>query len=63
VTPQTAARQALLSTGFSRKEYWSWLPFPSPGDLPNPGFPGGSLVKNLTAKNLFNRNKKEIAPS
>ena len=33
----TAARQAPLSTGFSRREYWSALPFPSPGDLPAPG--------------------------
>ena len=32
----TAARQAPLSMGFSRQEYWSGLPFPSPGDLPNP---------------------------
>ena len=31
------ARQALLSMGVSRQEYWSGLPFPSPGDLPNPG--------------------------
>ena len=31
------AYQALLSMGFSREEYWSRLPFPSPGDLPNPG--------------------------
>ena len=31
------ARQAPLSMGFSREEYWSGLPFPSPGDLPNPG--------------------------
>ena len=31
------ARQAPLSIGFSRQEYWSWLPFPSPGDLLNPG--------------------------
>ena len=36
-TPWTVARQAPLSTGFSRQEYWSWLPFPSPGDLHNPG--------------------------
>ena len=33
----TAACQALPSMGFSRQEYWSGLPFPSPGDLPNPG--------------------------
>ena len=31
------AHQAPLSTGFSRQEYWSGSPFPSPGDLPNPG--------------------------
>ena len=37
VTPWTAAYQAPLSMGFSRKEHWSGLPLPSPGDLPNPG--------------------------
>ena len=37
VTPWTVARQALLSLGFSRQEYWSGLLFPSPGDLPHPG--------------------------
>ena len=37
VTPSTAARQAPLSRGFSRQEYWTGLPFPPPGDLPNPG--------------------------
>ena len=36
-TPWTVAHQAHLSMGFSRQEYWSGLPFPSPGDLPNPG--------------------------
>ena len=36
VTPWTVARQA-LSVGFSRQEYWSGVPFPSLGDLPNPG--------------------------
>ena len=35
-TPQTVARQAPLSMGVSRQEYWSGLPFPSPGDLPDP---------------------------
>ena len=34
--------QAPLSMGFSRQEYWSGLPFPSPGDLPNPGIKPGS---------------------
>ena len=37
VTPQTAARQAPQSIGFLRQEYWSGLPFPTPGDFPNPG--------------------------
>ena len=37
VTPWTAARQAPLSMGFSKQQYWSRLPFPSPGHLPNPG--------------------------
>ena len=37
VTPWTIAHQAPLSMGFSRQEYWSRLPFPSPGDLPNSG--------------------------
>ena len=36
-TPWIVARQAPLSMGFSRQEYWSGLPFPSPGDLPDPG--------------------------
>ena len=36
-TPWTVAYQASPSMGFSRQEYWSVLPFPSPGDLPDPG--------------------------
>ena len=36
-TPWTVAHQAPLSVGFSRQEHWSGLPFPSPGDLPDPG--------------------------
>ena len=36
-TPWTVARQAPLSMGFSRQEYWSGLLFPAPGDLPDPG--------------------------
>ena len=36
-TPWTVACQAPLSMGFSRQEYWSWLPFPAPGHLPHPG--------------------------
>ena len=37
LTPWTIAHQAPLSVGFSRREYWSGLSFPSPGDLPRPG--------------------------
>ena len=37
LTPWTVVYQASLSMGFSRQEYWSGLPFPSPGDLPDPG--------------------------
>ena len=36
-TPWTVAYQAPPSMGFPRQEYWNGLPFPSPGDLPNPG--------------------------
>ena len=36
-TPWTAAHKAPLSMGFPRQEYWRWLPFPTPGDLPDPG--------------------------
>ena len=36
-TPWTVAYQAPTSMGFSRQEYWSGSPFPSPGDLPKPG--------------------------
>ena len=40
-TPWTVALQAPLCTGVSRQESWSGLPFPSPGDLPNPGIKSG----------------------
>ena len=42
-TSWTGACQASLSMGFSRQEYWSGLPFPSPGDLPNQGLNPGLL--------------------
>ena len=41
-TPWTVTYQAPPSIGFSRQEYWSGLPFPSPGDLPDPGIEPGS---------------------
>ena len=42
VTPRTVAYQASPSMGFSKQGYWSGLPFPSPGDLPDPGIELGS---------------------
>ena len=63
VIPWTIASQAPLSMGFSKQEYWSGLPFPSPGDLPDPGIkprfpalqadsllsePPGKLLKDVT---------------
>ena len=42
--PQPVARQAPLSMGFSRQEYWSGLPLPPPGDLPEPGIEHASLM-------------------
>ena len=44
VTPWTVDHQAPLSMEFSRQEYWSELPVPSPGDLPNPGIKPMSLA-------------------
>ena len=40
--PMDCSYQAPLSMGFSRQQYWSGLPFPSPGDVPNPGIEPGS---------------------
>ena len=48
-TPGTVAYQAPLSMGFSRQGYWSGLPFPSPGDLPDPGIEPGSPVLQTDA--------------
>ena len=46
-TPQSVALEVPLSMGFSWQEYWSGLPFPSPGDLPNPGLePGSQAIAN-----------------
>ena len=44
VTLRIVACQARLSMGFSRREYWSGLPGPPPGDLPDPGIEPASLV-------------------
>ena len=49
VTLWTIAHQAPLSMGFSRQEYWSELPSPSPGDLPNTGVKPASLASPILA--------------
>ena len=46
-------RQAPLSMGFSKQEYWSGLPCPSPGDLPNPGTEPASLMSSTLADGFF----------
>ena len=53
VTPWTVANQAPLSMGFFRQEYWSRLPFPPPGDLPNLGIKPVSLVSPALAGGFF----------
>ena len=49
----TIVHQAPLSMGFSRQEYWSGLPFPSPGDIPEPGIEPGSLTSPALAGGFF----------
>ena len=51
VTPWTVAYQATFM-GFSRQEYWSGLPFPSPEDLPDPGLEAGSAALQATREAL-----------
>ena len=53
VTPRTVAHQAPLSMGFSTQEYWSGLPFPTPGDLLDPGIKLGSLASPGLAGGFF----------
>ena len=52
-TPWAVARQAPLSMGFSRPEYWSGLPCPPPMDLPNPGIESLYLISPALAGRLF----------
>ena len=49
----TVAYQAPLSMGFSRQEYWSGLPFPAPGDLPDPGIEPTSVRSPALAGGFF----------
>ena len=54
--PWTVAHQASLYMGFSRQEYWSGLPFPTPGDLSDPGIEPTSLVPSTLAGRFFTTN-------
>ena len=56
VTLWSVAGQAPLSVGFSRQEYWSGLPFPPPGDLPDPGIEPTSLMSPALAGRFFTSN-------
>ena len=51
--PWTIARQDALSMEFYRQGYWSGLPFPTPGDIPNPGVEPMSLVSLALAGGFF----------
>ena len=60
VTSWTVARKVPLFMGFSRQEYWSRLPFPSAGDLPDPGIKSGSPA--LQADACIGWARMEISP-
>ena len=53
VTLWAVAHQAPLSMGFSRQDYWSRLPYPPPGDLPNPGIEPESLKSPALVSMFF----------
>ena len=53
VTPWTVTHQVPSPTEFSRQEYWSGLPFPTPGDLPNPGIKPTSPKSPALAGGFF----------
>ena len=53
VIPMTVTHQAPLSMGFSRQQYWSGLPCPPPGDLPDPGVEPASLISPALASGIF----------
>ena len=57
-TPWTKAPQAPLSVGFSRQEYWSVLPLPSPGDLLDPGIkPGSPALQEILYQLSYKRTR------
>ena len=61
-TPWTIALQTPLSMGFSRQEYWSGLPCPPPGDLPNPGLEVMSLTSPALGGRFFTTSATWKAP-
>ena len=67
-TPWTVANQAPQSVGFPKQEYWSGLPFPSQGDLPNPGIEStsptleGKFFTTEPADTIFKKKKKKKGP-
>ena len=68
VTPWTVACQAPLSVQFLRHEYWSGLPFPSPGDLPDPGMEpkspalaGGFFTTEPPGKPMYSYNQANLS--
>ena len=64
MTPWTVVRQAPLSVEFPSQEYWSGLPFPPSGDLPNPGIKPASPVSPESAGGFFTTNATwEAQPS
>ena len=63
VTKWTIARQAPLSMGFSKQEYWSGLPFPSPGDLPNPVIEPLSVMSPALTGGFFTASATREAPA
>ena len=61
-TPWTVAQQASLSMGFSRQQYWSGLPCPLPGDLPDPGIKPTTLTSPALAEGFFTSHTTWEAP-
>ena len=54
-TPKTVGGHSPLSLEFSRQEYWSGLPFPTPGDFPDPGIkPSVSCISNFAGRFFYN---------
>ena len=63
-TPWTKAHRATLSMGLSRQEYWSVLPLPSPGDLPDPGIePGSPALQEIFYQLSYKRTREKIGHS